>query len=127
MSDIARRVLSAPASSLVGPAVPPVAEQPGLFAVGVCARCHDRQPEQTTVAEWKLSKHAKTVTGALCYAKSPCFTSDFGVLGYCLRVDSPSVCVILPVLDEYGSRPIPLPQSSRHFGAIEKSPAEGEG
>ena len=43
----------------------------------------------------------KTVTGALCYAKSPCFTSDFGVLGYCLRVDSPSVCVILPVLDEY--------------------------
>ncbi|MCA9672741.1 MAG: carboxypeptidase regulatory-like domain-containing protein [Myxococcales bacterium] len=40
---------------------PPVAEQPGLFQVGVCARCHDRLPEQLTVAQWRLSKHAKTV------------------------------------------------------------------
>lgn len=43
----------------------------------------------------------RTVAEALCYARSPGFTGDFEVLGYCLRVDSPSVCVILPVLDEY--------------------------
>ncbi|PIE18693.1 MAG: hypothetical protein CSA65_04255 [Proteobacteria bacterium] len=41
---------------------PPIAEQPGLFGVGVCARCHDRLPEHPLVAQWRTSKHAKTVT-----------------------------------------------------------------
>ncbi|MCC6748542.1 MAG: carboxypeptidase regulatory-like domain-containing protein [Deltaproteobacteria bacterium] len=44
---------------------PPVAEQPGLFQVGVCARCHERKPELDVVAQWRLSKHAKTITGQL--------------------------------------------------------------
>ncbi|MCB9555618.1 MAG: hypothetical protein H6707_05895 [Deltaproteobacteria bacterium] len=38
---------------------PPVAEQPGLFSAGVCARCHDRLPEQTTVAQWRKSRHSR--------------------------------------------------------------------
>lgn len=42
---------------------PPVAEQPGRFAVGVCARCHDRKPEQDLVAQWRQSKMARTVKG----------------------------------------------------------------
>jgi hypothetical protein len=41
---------------------PPVAEQPGLFGVGVCARCHDRLPELKNVAEWRQSKHSQTIT-----------------------------------------------------------------
>ncbi|MCK5795846.1 MAG: hypothetical protein KAI47_01595 [Deltaproteobacteria bacterium] len=41
---------------------PPIAEQPGLFGVGICARCHDQPPEHTLVAEWRLAKHAKTIT-----------------------------------------------------------------
>jgi len=42
---------------------PPVAEQPGRFGVGVCARCHDRKPEQDLVAQWRLSKMSRTITG----------------------------------------------------------------
>lgn len=38
---------------------PPIAEQPGLFGVGVCARCHDRPPEINLVSEWRKSTHAK--------------------------------------------------------------------
>jgi hypothetical protein len=41
---------------------PPIAEQPGLFGVGVCARCHDRLPEHPLVAQWRTSKHAKTIS-----------------------------------------------------------------
>jgi len=41
---------------------PPIAEQPGLFGVGVCARCHDRLPEQTFVHEWRQAKHSKTIS-----------------------------------------------------------------
>ena len=42
---------------------PPVAEQPGRFGAGVCARCHDRKPEQDLVSQWRLSKMSRTVTG----------------------------------------------------------------
>lgn len=44
---------------------PPVGEQPGLFGAGVCARCHDQAPEQTIASEWRVSKHANTLSGAL--------------------------------------------------------------
>ena len=44
---------------------PPVAEQPGRFAVGVCARCHDRKPEQDLVDQWRRNRMARTVTGDL--------------------------------------------------------------
>ncbi len=44
---------------------PPVAEQPGRFGVGVCARCHDRKPEQDLVAQWRMSKMSRTVKGDL--------------------------------------------------------------
>jgi hypothetical protein len=42
---------------------PPVAEQPGRFSAGVCARCHDRLPEQDLVAQWKISRMAQTIKG----------------------------------------------------------------
>ena len=42
---------------------PPVAEQPGRFGVGICARCHDRKPEQDLVSQWRQSKMSRTVTG----------------------------------------------------------------
>jgi hypothetical protein len=44
---------------------PPVAEQPGRFAAGVCARCHDRKPEQDLVAQWRTSRMARTVKSDL--------------------------------------------------------------
>jgi hypothetical protein len=44
---------------------PPVAEQPGRFEVGVCARCHDRLPEQDLVAQWRQSRMAQTIKGDL--------------------------------------------------------------
>ena len=44
---------------------PPIAEQPGLFGVGICARCHDRPPEQALVAQWRLSRHAASAPPAL--------------------------------------------------------------
>ena len=44
---------------------PPVAEQPGRFAAGVCAACHDRLPEQDLVSQWRRSSMARTVTGDL--------------------------------------------------------------
>jgi len=44
---------------------PPVAEQPGRFEVGVCARCHDRLPEQDLVAQWRTSLMSRTIKGDL--------------------------------------------------------------
>ncbi len=44
---------------------PPMTEQPGRFAVGVCARCHDQLPEQDLVAQWRTSKMSRTVQGDL--------------------------------------------------------------
>jgi hypothetical protein len=44
---------------------PPMGEQPGRFAVGVCARCHDRSPEQDLVAQWKTSRMSMTARGDL--------------------------------------------------------------
>jgi hypothetical protein len=44
---------------------PPMAEQPGRFEAGVCARCHDRKPEQDLVAQWRTSRMAKTIRAEL--------------------------------------------------------------
>lgn len=44
---------------------PPVAEQPGRFAEGICAQCHDRLPEQDLVAQWRTSRMARTIRGEL--------------------------------------------------------------
>lgn len=54
-----------------GPArVTPVKQyQIGRFDVGVCATCHDRQPEQDLVAQWKTSRMSQTVQDD--YANGP--------------------------------------------------------
>jgi hypothetical protein len=44
---------------------PPVAEQPGRFEAGVCARCHDRLPEQDLVVQWRTSRMSQTIKGQL--------------------------------------------------------------
>jgi hypothetical protein len=41
---------------------PPFGSQPGLFSAAVCARCHDRLPEQDNVAQWKTSRHARALS-----------------------------------------------------------------
>jgi hypothetical protein len=38
---------------------PPIAPQPGRFSAGVCARCHDRKPEQDLVAQWRTTRMSR--------------------------------------------------------------------
>jgi len=58
----------------------PGAGTSGLFSAGVCARCHDRLPEQDLVAQWRTSLMAQTIKGDLngAEARSECSVCHTG-------------------------------------------------
>ena len=69
---------------------PPVSEQFGRFAVGVCAVCHDRRPEQDVVHQWRLSGMSRTISGdvngpearkecARCHAAQAFYYTNFAL------------------------------------------------